>query len=181
MIITGSDIRKTVETELRADLPARLTQLAALKQVELPAPRTWRRLHDFLNLTEQQSPAVVVTSPGLDGPPLVTGPDEWEADWLVRVYCVVRGRTYNETADRVGHYVAALRATLLSNAGLAALASGIEWRAESYAELATDEQRSIGAGSVTVAYLGIPTDLDLPSVAVTTVFDPTTELLPTDL
>jgi hypothetical protein len=181
VIITGTDIRKTVETELRADLPARLTALGVSKGLTLPAPKTWRRLHDFLRMTEQQSPAVVVTSPGLDGPPNVTGPDEWEADWLVRVYCVVRGRTYDETADRVGHYVGALRAALLDNAGLAALASGIEWRAESYAELATDEQRSIGAGSVTVAYLGIPTDLDLPSVPVTAVFDPTTTLLPADL
>jgi hypothetical protein len=180
VIITGSDIRRTVEDELRADLPGRLTQLGDVKGLVLPAPKTWRRLHDFTVMSEQQSPAVVVTSPGLDGQPLVTGPDEWEADWLVRVYCVVRGRTYNETADRVGHYVAALRAALLSNAGLAALAAGIEWRAESYAELATDEQRSIGAGSVTVAYLGIPTDLELPVTAVT-LTDLTTDLLPVEL
>jgi hypothetical protein len=180
VIITGSDIRARVEGELRADLPDRLTQLSAAKGLVLPAPKTWRRLHDFLTMTEQQSPTIVVTSPGLDGEPVVTGTDEWEADWLVRVYCVVRGRTYNETADRVGHYVGALRAALLSNAGLAALAAGVEWRAESYAELATDDQRSIGAGSVTVAYLGIPTDLELESTAVT-VTDLTTDLLPVEL
>jgi hypothetical protein len=180
VIITGSDIRTTVENELRTDLPDRLTQLSVVKNLVLPAPRTWRRLHDFTVMTEQQSPAVVVTSPGLDAQPRVTGPDEWEADWLVRVYCVVRGRTYNETADRVGHYVGALRAALLSNAGLASLAAGVEWRTESYAELASDEQRSVGAGSVTVAYLGIPTDLELPATAVTAT-DLTTDLLPVEM
>jgi hypothetical protein len=177
VIVTGTDIRRTVESELQANLPERLTQLAAAKGLALPSPKTWERLADFTQIAEQQSPAVVVTSPGIDGQPEVTGQDEWEADWLVRVYCVVRGATYRETADRVGHYVGALRAALLTSPGLAALSSGIEWRAENYSELARDSNRSVGAGSVTVAYLGIPTDLELTSVPVS-LTDLATDLLP---
>ncbi len=160
MTVTGTQVRRAGYDRLRAALPGVLAQLEARDGLPLPAPRSWGRLPDFTRITEQQSPAVLVTSPGLEAAPEERRLGEFHPVWLLRAFCVVRGRGYDETADRVGQYVAGLRVALLSDRTLGGLADDAQWRAESYSELDTDQARTVGAGSVTVAYR-IPTDLQL--------------------
>jgi hypothetical protein len=158
VITTAGMIRSAAQDVLQARLPALLPPLADQEGLPLPPVRTWRRLADFLLISELESPAMVVTTPGLSGAVERRGRDT-RAPWAVRVFTVVHGRTYEETAARVAAYVAAARTVLLDEQFLGGLAGQCEWVAENYSELDTDNDRSIGAGSVTVRYVDIPTGL----------------------
>jgi hypothetical protein len=158
VIVTAGTIRRAAQTVLKQQLPAVLDGLAEQEGMGLPPIVTWRRLSDFLLITDLQSPAMVVTTPGVADTAERRGRDQ-RADWLVRVFTVVRGRTYEETADRVAAYVAAARTVLLSDADLGGLAAGCQWVRESYSELDNDKERTVGAGSVTVRYARILTGL----------------------
>lgn len=160
MIVTAGAMRRAVEQLLQANLPAFLRDMAPVEGVQLPDVVTWSRLPDFALIAENQSPAVIVTSPG------VASIERGEfaqlrtdvAEWDVRVFVVVRGRTFEETADRVAAYTAAVRAVLRNARALPGLATGCRWTAERYTELSTDQGRTVGAGSVTVTYTGVQTD-----------------------
>ncbi len=156
-IITAGRVRRDVESLLKAQLPSLLPPLAAQEGMELPFPRTWNRLADFTLIAETQSPAVVVTTPGIVGAPDGGGCRIPVAAWGVRVFIVARGRTFEETADRVAAYVAAVRSALLEAGGLPGLSTSVRWTGETYAELATDQTRTVGAGSVSVTYSGVQT------------------------
>lgn len=150
--VSVTEVRRTAEQVLRDRLPAALTATSvALGGLKLPPPRTWVRLPDFLAITEEQSPAVVVTTPAMT----VVGGDEQGRDqvrWEVRVFCVVRGRGWQETTDRVGGYVTAARLALQAEPGLRGLAWAGNLTAEAYTELAAERGRTIAAGSVTFTY-----------------------------
>lgn len=163
MIVTSEDVRSSVQQLLRDQLTPVLGALATDRGLALPPIVSWQRLPDFALIAETQSPALLITAPGIVGVPDQHPGVQPVARWAVRVFVVVRGRTYEETAARTAYYVAAVRTVLLSNRRLLGLASAVEWTAESYAELASgaDSQgsaRTVGAGTVTVTYDGIPTD-----------------------
>lgn len=151
MIVSGTHVRRAALLALQTNLPGWLEHLSTPDLV-LPQPRTWRRLADFADIAEHDSPAVLVTSPGIEGTPERDADGEWTATWLIRAFCVVRGRSYEETADRVGLYTAALRGALLDDRTLGGLALGVQRRTESLTELRSSNDRTVGAGSVTVAY-----------------------------
>lgn len=152
MIVTARYVRQTVEASLKARLPAFLTVISNQPGAEpLTAIKTWRRMADFTGLREQDSPAVVVTTLGVPTPETEEGGGH-RAAWGVRVFIVARGRTYEETADRVADYVAAVRVALLADPSLGGAAEQVIWQGETYTELDRTEQRTIAAGSVTVSY-----------------------------
>lgn len=163
--ITATDVRSALTQTLKDHLPGALDALAAEKGLApgaLPAPRSWARLPDFTKLPEKQSPSVVVTSPGLEAEPARDYLLVYAAAWRIRAFVVIRGRSYDEVADRVGHYTAALRNAVLAHAQLGGLAERTIWVDETYAELAVDQARSIGAGSVGfVVAVGNAADGDL--------------------
>ena len=152
MTVTATDVRTALMETLKDYLPAALVALAAEKGLAvgaLPQPRSWVRLPDFTKLADHQSPTVVVTSPGLEGEPKGEYDGAYTARWRVRAFVVIRGRSYDEVADRVGHYTAAIRNAVLAHARLdGAMAEWTTWVDETYAELAVDNARTIGAGSV---------------------------------
>lgn len=155
MIITAAELRRDVETYLKAALPTALQALGGWLGTDgapfpMPVPRTWERLPSFETIAERQSPAVVVTTPGLT-PGRRDGDGDYTVRGVVAVFAVVRGRDYHETADRVAGYVAAIRLALLNDPA-AVGATGVVWTEEAYDELAADRDRTIGAGRVTVAY-----------------------------
>jgi hypothetical protein len=173
-VVTGTHVRRAAMTQLKAALPAQLDALAE-PGLPLTPPKTWRRLPDFLDIPEAQSPAVFVTTPGTEGRPVIDADGSSEIVWLVRAYCVVRGRAYEETADRVGLYTAAMRSALLADETLGGLALAVDRINERLDELRTDQTRTIGAGSVTIAYT-IAEDLE-PGTPVSQI-SYTTDLLP---
>lgn len=163
MIVTAGTVRRRAEAVLREQLPLVLPVLAVQENVALPGPRTWNRLSDFVAITESQSPAVVVTTPGLESEPARRG-DSTDAPWLVRVFVVVRGQSYEQTADRLAAYVAACRVGLYARPSLGGLAKGCQWVSESYSELDADNTRTVGAGSVLLRYLQVATDMHVPAL-----------------
>jgi hypothetical protein len=162
VIVTAARVRRATTLVLQRDLPAVLDRIGVQDRGSgFPPVSTWHRLADFALISDMQSPACVVTTPGIVGDP-VRMRGVLRATWAVRVFVVVRGRTYEETADAVAAYVAAVRSVLLAHPALEGLASGCHWSAEAYGELDVDKARTIGAGSVTVRYLHVPTEtLDL--------------------
>lgn len=165
--VTATDVRKALQQTLKDYLPATLAALATEKGLpagSLPPPRSWARLPDFVKLTERQSPTVVVTSPGLQAEPEGDYVITYSATWRIRAFVVIRGRSYEEVADRVGWYCGAIRAAVLAHAKLdGGRAERTDWLDETYAELATGndggQARTIGAGSVgfAVRYFDVAT------------------------
>lgn len=161
MIVTAGGVRRAVEALLKEQMPAVLTKLATQEGVLLPAPVSWNRLSDFTAISEQQSPAVVVTTPGITRVLPTVGCRAPVADWEARVFVVVRGRTFEETADRVAGYTAAVRSVLLAARRLPGYAESVTWGGETYAELVSDSTRTVGAGSVSVTYGGVQTSTSI--------------------
>lgn len=150
-LVSATDVRRGVEDFLKENLPARLQARGEDWGVDLPPPVSWVRLPDFIEMGEHESPSVVVTSPGVVAEPSQGYGGGYDAAWVVRVFCVIRGQSYNEVADRVGHYCAVIRETLTNNvSGMGLPVSNARWMDETYSELDTDSARTIGAGSVAV-------------------------------
>jgi hypothetical protein len=171
MIVTARDVRLAVETVLKEQLPVVLPPLSEQWGMPLVLPRSWDRLPDFLRISDQQSPAVVTTTPGIDGEPEQRN-GRSIAPWRVRVFTVVRGRTWTETADRVALMVAAMRVSLAARPGLGELqAMRAKWVDENYAELGTTAGATIGAGSVSFRYRIESDDLYVPDLPVITTTD----------
>lgn len=119
----------------------------------LGPPRTWTRPVDPRAVALDQTPCVVVTSPGIDranrdgskGSDPAIG--NWSARWMLAVTCIIRGDTYDQVADRIGWYVSAARVAILQH-GIGFEGAGKPWwRGETYHELDTDDARSIGGGT----------------------------------
>lgn len=162
-VLAGAhNVRRAMLEMLTADLPP-ILEAAKVMELEaggldaataalVVAPRTWTRLPDFRALQADQTPAVVVTTPGLMGDPVRRGDGLYDVIWQLRLLVVVRGDTYDRTADLVGFYVACLRLAALRNRIDVDGAQRATWLpGESYHELATDAARTIGAGVVPVA------------------------------
>jgi hypothetical protein len=163
VIVTGADVRNAAETTLRSNLPDALGLLADRLSIDLPAPAdgSWAKLEDFRVLSDLQSPSIIVTCSGLPDSPQ-EDEDSWQPLWRVRAFAVVRGRSYEETADRVTHYTAAIRTTWGRHRSLGGLATGGWWRGESFTELDRDRERTVAAGSVTFDF-AVPVTLELPT------------------
>lgn len=151
MISSAAELRAAVQASLQARLPDVFAAIAARTGLEMPAPRTWERLTDFTAIAERQSPAVVVTTPGIT-PGARDGDGDYAGLAEVAIFCVVRGRDWAETADRVAWTVTAIRWALFADPGLSGAATGVTWVSEAHDELATAADRTIGAGRVTVRY-----------------------------
>lgn len=156
-VVTARELRAGMQETLEEWLPSILVELARragwVEEDQDPLdvitpPRSWKRLPSFRALTADQSPAVVVTSTGLNGQPKRDGEGLWAATWALHGFVVVRGATYEDTADRVGLYLAAIRAAVLQQGIAGVQTRKPRWLGEAYDELDTDAARSIGAGVV---------------------------------
>jgi hypothetical protein len=145
-LVTGLEIRKATQERLEEWLPAYLAEIGRRFELELRDPRSWTRLPKFRDLRADQSPSIVVTSPGLAGPPERDGDGAYFALWNLNVFIVVRGKSFEETADLVALYVAAVRATIAQQGIPIESARKPRWNGEGYDEIARNATRTIGAG-----------------------------------
>jgi hypothetical protein len=171
VIVSGADVRLAAERTLQQHLPGVLEQLALQWDAQLPAPKpaAYQRLNDFVQMTQAQSPGVIVTSSGVESSPVRDEVDSYRPAWLIRVFIVIRGRTYEETADRVTHYCAAVRTVFARDGSLGGLCDQAVWRDEKYTELDRTRERTVAAGSVAYAFT-TPTDSGPTSTPVTGTF-----------
>ena len=150
MSLDAADLCQALQQVLEDHLPAMLTTVETEKGLApgaLPPPRSWARLGEFAKLGDHQSPTIVIVADGMDPAPVSDYGLRWDASWRLRAVVVIRGRGYAETADRVKRYTAAVARTVLAHGRLGGIAESTAPGPEVYAEISTDQARSIAAGS----------------------------------
>lgn len=117
-----------------------------LDNVDFPPPKSWQMLQDVDDLTIDQSPLVVVTTPGLVGEPSRMAGGKHRASWIIDAYVFVRGQSYDDVRIRVFTYAAALRTTL--GRWRVGAIYPTRWVDESYAEIPSEQTRTLGGAVV---------------------------------
>lgn len=169
VVVTAEDVCDALQQTLRDHLATALTDVGAHASLTapIPPPRSWGLMTDFAALPDKQSPAVAVTSPGLEDEPGSGGESRMSSSvsaiWRVRAHAVVRAGTYEETARTVYRYAAALRVAVLRHRKLSGdIARTTRWLDEEYDALSVNTQRTIAICAVDFA------------VTVDSAIDPTT-------
>lgn len=131
---------------LRDWLPAALVDVARQTGVDpqtVPFPRSWRRVASWDSVPEDQQPVVFATSPGLVGTTQRRAEGgAWQATWRIPILAAVRGKDYEQTAERVSVYAAAIRTVLIQQPLPVAGAKALQWVGETYDVLPTQHQRT---------------------------------------
>jgi hypothetical protein len=136
-----------------ADYLAEVERQHGMPVGTLPQPRAWIISADVEKMPEDQTPAVIVGSPGLTEAPQADGQGVYSASWrvLLGVHLSARG---NDNALRlVRLYTLALRALAvqqqLIDPELAVMR--VDWRDERYDVLASIDDRTVCTGVVELA------------------------------
>ncbi len=171
--LDATDIERALQTTLQTWVPSIVAELARRKDPVIPPdmavpPRTWTRLPDaaLLEMVADQSPMVAVTGEGMVEPTR-DADGYWSAKYIMAVYVVVRASTFLETRDLLGIYThAVMVAGLQHSLDLPTVNKmGLMSPTQRWAELDSDDSRSIGAGVVRfeVEAGDIVNDLEGPS------------------
>lgn len=150
-IVTARQVERAMADHL--DLWMR-TYLREIERVsERPAnsiadPKAYIAASDIDKWPEDSTPCVVITSPGLTGPPDRRGDSSYEATWGVGVVPVVGATDEVSTRDLALDYTAAVRAAVMQNRSLGGFAAAVTWLGESYDEVPFEATRTLGAGHV---------------------------------
>lgn len=150
-LVGVSEVRTAVADTLKEWIDDALVVAAGAAGVDerrARPPRSWKRVADFRNIPEDQLPCLFVTSPGLAGPPQRHGDGTHTATWRAVVTALVRGKSYDDTADMVSVYCLAIRAVCLQRNSLGGFAESTRWTGEDYDALETSQARTLGAGFV---------------------------------
>lgn len=135
-----------------ADYLAEVERQHALVVRSLPYPRAWVVSSEVEKMPEDQTPAVLVASPGLSEPPLADGSGVFTARWQVNVavHLTARGNTHALRLARL--YASALRALYLQQQQLPTLAlRRILWMGERYDTLPSADDRTVCTAVVELA------------------------------
>lgn len=143
-IVAVHQLRDAARTVLQAWLPTALHDVAGQAGVDVPpSPRTWRRVATFDQVPEAQVPVVFVAAPSTTSTTLRRSTD-YTASWELQVVAALRGRDYEQTAERVSVYAAAIRAVMLQRP-LGINVAAVRWQGEVYDEMPAVAQRTWAA------------------------------------
>lgn len=149
-IVVGSQVEAAVLATLRLWMPHYLAEIArqlAMPQAP-PNPRSYRVWSDQTRWPEDQTPAVIVVSPGLASSDPLTrraSAGAYTATWVVSAGCVVSASDQTHTRRLSGIYAAALRAALVQHPSLDGVALATVWTGESYVhEAASGRTTALG-------------------------------------
>lgn len=98
----------------------------------LPLPRSYQIWDRFAKFEEDQLPAFVVISPGLDSKPQARGDGSYLGCWKVQAGIIVSASDQTATRQLSRIYAAAIRAMFVQKRSLGGIAVGTEWRDEAY-------------------------------------------------
>jgi hypothetical protein len=154
-IVAGVDVEDALVDVARlwvADYLAELERLHGLEVGYLPLPRSWVVSAEVEKMPEDQTPAVVIASPGLTGAPQADGRGRYWATWRVNVAVHLSARG-NALALRLARlYVAALRALFMQQQELPGLdVRRIDWQDERYDTLPSIDDRTVCTALVELA------------------------------
>jgi hypothetical protein len=150
-IVSGADVEDWCEQLVRTWISTYLAEKEdqdGIRRGTLPRPRGWTVAPSVDKWPEDQLPAIIFESTGIPGLPRKGGDGRYRARWELRVTTVVSARSERDSRRLASRYTAALRTLFAQRPSLDGNANGIDWLAERYDELAFDEQRSLGHGTV---------------------------------
>jgi hypothetical protein len=118
----------------------------------LPMPRSWTISAEPDKMPEDQTPAVVIVSPGLFGPPEARGDGCYTATWRISLSVVVSARGNGVALVLARRYALAMRAIALQKQALDGLeVRGVNWLDERYSILDTSDDRTLCVAAVDLA------------------------------
>lgn len=156
-IITPGQVEQAVAATLKLWMD---DYLGEIERVEGYVPGTIERPLDVITRSqfdhwpEEQVPFLLVMTSGMAGQPERHAQGSYHASWLVGVACVVSDVTQEDTRRLALAYAAAVRAAVLQHKMLrsplhpAGFANGSGWQDESYTDMPSDAERTLGASRV---------------------------------
>jgi hypothetical protein len=151
-LLAASDVEASVIEQLRKWLRSYLAEVDrqhAQPVGTLPMPRSWVTSSDVEKMPEDQTPTLIVQSPGLLSAPEADGQGVYCARWLINVGVHLSARGNGLALRIVRLYVLALRALLLQQQMLPAITvQRIDWLGERYDELDSIDDRTVCTGRV---------------------------------
>lgn len=114
---------------------------------KIPKPRSMTTLNQFsrVNLADQ-TPSLVVVSPGLAEDPSGKGDGGFTAKWAFGFAIIVSAKDQEATNSLCKLYTAAIRAVILQKSSLGGFARGTTWVDEKYDDLPPEESRTLAVG-----------------------------------
>ncbi len=155
-LVAASDVEECVLALVQKWLPDYLAEVDRVQGQAvgtMPQPRGWVISSEIEKMPEDQTPTVIIASPGLTEPPLADGSGVYTARWrvLVGVHLSARG---NALALRLARlYTLALRALLVQqqrDPDTTVIVRRIDWVDERYDTLPSIDDRTICTGTVEV-------------------------------
>lgn len=150
-IITGTAVRRAVETTVRLWIPTYLAEVARQENWDgppLPDFQSYAVSTDIDRLAEDPLPCCIIVAPGLAEVPTREGTGVHRARWRVNVAAVVSGQSREGTMHLAEMYAAATRTLLLQHKSLGGFAEGVVWRNEFYDEVDVDDVRTLAIGVI---------------------------------
>lgn len=157
-VVAVHQLRRAAISRLQQWIEAALVDVARQTGVDEHAiqfPRSWRRLASWDGVPEDQQPVVFATSPSTTGVsgagPNVTRMNDgrWSCQWEVPILAAVRGQDYEQTAELVSVYAAAIRTVLIQHPPDIDGLHSWWWAGETYDALPAEQQRSWAGALVT--------------------------------
>lgn len=161
-IVTRIQIATAVKSVLTAWVPAYIAEIERQNELEprsLPMPRSYSTRTQVTKWGEDQTPAVVIVSPGLSGPPRRDGEGGWQAPWGLAVAVIASGHSQETVIENSSYYGAAVRACLLQRQPLPKVDGRLMWLDEDYTDVPESDSRSLAAARIEFECL-IPTTVN---------------------
>jgi hypothetical protein len=157
-IVAASDVELALLAHVQlwlADYLAELDRRYDDDVGTLPYPRGWIISADVEKMPEDQTPTIVVKSPGIIDPPLASGDGLYAARWEIDVAVVLSARGNRLALRLARRYAAALRVLLvqqqLLDPELVLVVRRIDWLGEHYDVLDSIDDRTTCAAHVSLA------------------------------
>lgn len=172
-IVTGADVEDWTMDLMKRWFSTYLSEIERQHDVVAGTwqrPRAWVLAPSLDKWPEDQLPAVLLVSVGVEPRPPMRGDGRYRARFTMGAACVCSARTQEDSHRMSMMYVAALRALLIQRPSLDGHAAGVELLDENYDWLEYDDIRTLASGQaifsvevedVTTARAG-PTTADVP-------------------
>lgn len=156
---SGYDLEQAVIRHLRGDLPdddgdhpgwmtayiAEIERQLGLDPKTIPVIKSYVTANEFRKWPEEQTPAILVVSPGLTDPPKKEGDGTYRGSFSLGVAAIAKGRTKQETQRTAKVYGAAIAGAMVQHPSLQGFARGLGWRDQSYTDIDSDEGRTLAS------------------------------------
>jgi hypothetical protein len=167
-IITGTQLEDAAEATIKlwvADYVAELERITGRDVGSIALPRSYGRVNHFDKKPEEQTPAVILISPGLTDPPERDGDGTWSAWFGLSIGVVVSAADRASTNELAKIYAAAVRTLILQHPSLGGFASNVRYLDEGTGEVDARYLEIGAVGQVDFAFFveGIADDSQGPA------------------